>query len=349
MPEGLLGEVLSFAPSNAALFALLAVLPAFAALYVHCSVGAKRIPPDLSLRKLETTELVRAVLLYGKVYRRRKELYRTREQAAPNWRARCHARADFRKKFGAELEELESYARDLRHTITRLRGRPLRRYKSWMRVVSSRSALGRSLASYCLMLALLIASSCYADPPLWAPGSSTSFDTFVLWQAFDGRLLLANWMAASFTGMAMPLLYLVRRTGLSREHGRQIRSLREFAAADPDRLIEPRHGDAPASDQADADESEASPESAEPRAWFMVLGVSPSATIEEVKQAYKVLLKQNHPDRVYSMSAAFKELAEVETKKLNVAYEEALAYLRCDDWAQEFGRAAQDTREACAA
>ena len=132
----------------------------------------------------------------------------------------------FEKIFGAELEELESYARDLRYAITRLRGRPLRRYKFWMRVLSSRFALGRSLACYGLTLALLIASSCYADPPLWAPGSNTSFDTFVLWQAFDGRLLLANWMAVSFTGIAMPLLYFARRTELSREHGRQIR---EFA------------------------------------------------------------------------------------------------------------------------
>ena len=61
-------------------------------------------------------------------------------------------------------------------------------------------------------------------------------------------------------------------------------------------------------------------------------------------------MNQNHPDRVYKMSVAFKELAEAETKKLNVAYAEALACLRCDDWnVQEFSRAAQDTRAACAA
>jgi hypothetical protein len=285
MTEGLLGEILTFAPSNAALFALLAVLPVFVALYVHCSLGARKIRPDLSLGKLETIELKRAVLLYGKVCRRRKGLYRTRRQAAPNWRARCQARADFHKKFGTELQELESYARDLRSTITRLRGRPLRRYKFWMRVVSSRFALGRSLACYGFMLALLIVASCYADPPLWAPGSHTSFDTFVLWQAFDGRLLLANWMAASFTGIAMPLLYLARRTELSREHARQIKGLREFAAADPDRLIEQRQCEAEGPERTDEEEREASPEAAAPRAWFTVLGVPPSATIEEVRQA----------------------------------------------------------------
>ena len=70
------------------------------------------------------------------------------------------------------------------------------------------------------------------------------------------------------------------------------------------------------------------PEMVEQRKWFDVLGVSPSATADDVKQAYRVLVKQNHPDRVQSMSAVFRELAEVETKKLNVAYAEALAHLQ---------------------
>ncbi len=342
MVDELLGEILSFAPGNGILVALLAVLPILVYLYVHCSAGARRTRPDLSLGKLEAFELERAVLVYGKVCRRREGLYRTREQAAPNWRALCQARAKFHKKFAAELEELEACAGDLRSTITRVRARPLQRYKFWMRLVSSRFALGRSLACYCLVLLVLIVSSCYIDPPLWAPGSNISFDTFGLWQAVNGRVLLANWMAASFAGVAMPLLYFVRRTELSREHGRQIREWRKFAAADPDRLIEQRHAEAPENEPSDEAEPALLNESIEAGAWFSVLGVSPSATVDEVKQAYKVLVNQNHPDRVFKMSAAFRELAEGETKKLNIAYAEALAYLgRNDAWSdQEMTRAA---------
>ena len=56
-----------------------------------------------------------------------------------------------------------------------------------------------------------------------------------------------------------------------------------------------------------------------------MLGVPPAAAIDDIKQAYKVLIKQNHPDRVHGMSPAFRELAEAETKRINAAYREALA------------------------
>jgi DnaJ-domain-containing protein 1 len=107
-------------------------------------------------------------------------------------------------------------------------------------------------------------------------------------------------------------------------------------------LIEQRHADAPDNEPSDEAKPALLNKSIEPGAWFNVLGVSPSATVDEVKQAYKVLLKQNHPDRVFNMSAAFRELAEGETKKLNTAYAEALTDLgRGDAWSdQEMTRTA---------
>jgi len=331
MPGGLLSEVLSFAPSDAALLALASALPMLLVLYLHCSLRARRLRPDHSLGKLETIELERAVLLYEKACRRREEIHRQRAPATAGWRAWYRGRAEFRKTFGAELEELDRYARDLRSTIKRLRGRPIRRYRSWMHVVSAQSALGRALGCYCVVVALLIAASFYPEPLLWAPAASARLDTFVLWQALEGRLLLANWMAASLVAVAVPPLYLVRRAQLYRWNEPQIRSLREFAAADPEESIEQRHGDDAAADAAAEDGPPVVPEMPAESNWFDVLGVSPAATIEDVKQAYKILVKQNHPDRVHSMSPVFRALAEAETKKINQAYAEALMCLRQDD------------------
>jgi preprotein translocase subunit Sec63 len=59
-----------------------------------------------------------------------------------------------------------------------------------------------------------------------------------------------------------------------------------------------------------------------------VLGLKNSASIDDVRKAYKTLIRENHPDRVQDMSPALKELAESETEKLNVAYRQALSRVR---------------------
>jgi DnaJ domain len=336
MAGELFSEVISFAPNSATLFALLLALPILFASYVHYNLGTRRCRPDFSLSKLEAIELQRAVLLYGKVARRRQQIDRERGQVGPGWRARYRSRAKFRKKFGKELEELDSYAHDLRSTIIQLRRRPIRRCKFCIHVVSAKFALGGSLSCYSLVLTALIASCYYAAPPLWALGMSISFDTFVLWQAIEGQLLLANWIAVSFVTIAVPVFYLVRRAELYKQRRPEIRQFREFSAADPDVLIHEHAGEEEAAEEAPP----TVPEMFEERRWFDVLGVSPSATIEDVKQVYKVLVKQNHPDRVQSMSPAFRELAEAETKKLNAAYAEALRYLREDLNTEQVTRAA---------
>ena len=197
MVGGLLSEVLAFAPDSATLVALSAVLPVLFLFYVHYSLGARRCRSDFSLSKLEAIELQRAVLLYGKVAKRRKQIDRERRPVESGWRARWRSRAKFRKRFGKELEELEIYARDLRSTILRLRRRPIRHCKIWIHVISARFAVVGSLACYSLALAALLVFCRYAEPPLWTLGMSITPDTSLLWQALEGRLLLLNWMAAS--------------------------------------------------------------------------------------------------------------------------------------------------------
>jgi len=157
---------------------------------------------------------------------------------------------------------------------------------------------------------------------LWAGGIDPGFKAYMLWQAVKGRLLLANWLAANVAAIAIPMLYAARRVGLKRAHRTQIGVLREFAGAGAEPSMQERPGHA---DDAGPDDS---PVAAAPSSWPVVLGVSPAATLEEVKQAYKNLIKKNHPDRVNDMSPSFVRLAEAETKKLNAAYAEALTSLQ---------------------
>jgi DnaJ domain len=323
----MLGEIISgtfsFAPSGAPLVALLATPPILFAVYIHCRVAARHLQPDLTLRTLESIEVRRSVMLYEMVRRRVKESCGKPRQRGRAW-WRSAGRGAFRQQFREELADLESYARDLRSTIIRLRSRPFKRYKLWAHFVSAQFAFSRSLGFYSLMLALLIASFCYFEPILWAPGIDVGFKALVLWHAVKGRLLFANWIAADCVAVAIPIFYLLRRVQLNRKHRPAIRNLKAFASIDPDRLIH----DEQSNERASEEPREESLDVIEQSRWFAILGVLPSATIEEAKQAYKILIKKNHPDRVHDMSPAFVTLAESETKKLNAAYAEALLHFQ---------------------
>jgi hypothetical protein len=323
----MLGEIfsgtLSFAPSGAPLVALLATLPTLFVVYIHYRLAAKHLQADLSLRTLESIEVRRSVMLYEMVCRRVKEGCGEDRQKGRNW-WRISDRAAFGQQFRKELEDLEAYARDLRLTIIRLRGRPFKRYKLWAHVVCAQFAFSRSLGCYSLILALLIALFCCFEPILWAPGIDAGFKALVLWHAVEGRLLFANWIAANLVAIAIPIFYLGRRARLSRKYRPAIRSLKAFAATDPDRLIQEEQGRKRPSEEPREEFLEVIEESR----WFVVLGVLPSATIEEVKQAYKMLVKKTHPDRVHDMSPSFVTLAESETKKLNAAYAEAMLHFQ---------------------
>jgi DnaJ-domain-containing protein 1 len=137
-----------------------------------------------------------------------------------------------------------------------------------------------------------------------------------------GRLLFANWLTANFAALATPLFYAARRVTLNRQHGAQVSALKKFAGAGTEQLSH----EPPCDDGSTADAKAL--EAAGQNDWPIVLGVSPAATLDEVKQAYKGLIKKNHPDRVSDMSPSFVKLAEAETKRLNVAYAEALSCLQ---------------------
>ena len=52
---------------------------------------------------------------------------------------------------------------------------------------------------------------------------------------------------------------------------------------------------------------------------YKVLGVSPSATDEEVKKAYRRLALQNHPDKVAALGDDVRKAAELKFQEINAA------------------------------
>jgi DnaJ-class molecular chaperone len=58
---------------------------------------------------------------------------------------------------------------------------------------------------------------------------------------------------------------------------------------------------------------------------FEILGISSSASLREIKTAYRTRVKECHPDRFATMDENSRQLAEEWTKGLNAAYESLLA------------------------
>jgi len=315
------GEVFSLALVNAVLLALWPVLPGLLLAYLRQSSAARQVRPEFSLRKFEALELDRAMRLYGGICDRLSAI--KNQSGRPNgfWRGILARGPQFDHGDADEFEDLKAHAELLRETIARLKRRPLQRLRSWAHLISSKSALGRALAAHVVGFALLLIAFHVPEQPAWADELTTGVTNVLVWYPIDERFFFANAIAAGFAAAAAPVFYLVRWAGLHREYGCEFCAFKELARSDPAQVI-----DQPQVGRADGHASQpaASMEIGADMTWYAVLGLSSSATIEEVREAYKRLVKQNHPDRVHDMSPAFRKLAEAETKKLNAALRQAL-------------------------
>ncbi|MBF0098832.1 MAG: TonB family protein [Magnetococcales bacterium] len=62
----------------------------------------------------------------------------------------------------------------------------------------------------------------------------------------------------------------------------------------------------------------------ETKPWHVVLNISQNATLEEIKQAYRMLIGQYHPDKVVNLGDEIKQVAERKSREINNAYEQAV-------------------------
>jgi hypothetical protein len=317
VPES--GGELSAALVNAVLLALWVALPALILGYIRQVLAARKIRPQFALRKSEISELDRAVALYDQVCRRLETIEQQPETLTSFWCGLFDRSGDVPN--AEERDDLRAHAQHLRGTIARLKRRPLRRLLSWVHVASARSALAGAIAAYGAALALAVAAPQAPGQAAWADELNAGTRHALAWYPLDARLFYANAVAAGFAIAAAALFYLLRRARLRRDYELEICAFRDLAYSDPHRPAEPQPADQAASDasqRTEANENNAND------TWFVVLGLSPAASIEDVKDAYKTLIKQNHPDRVHDMAPVFRALAEAETKKINAAYRQAL-------------------------
>jgi uncharacterized protein YukE len=313
------GGDFSAAIVNAILLALWAVLPVLTAAYARQYVLVPSRRPEFMLQKSERSELKRAVALYEQVRSRLEQLRESDELINGFWRTALRRQNDIPEP-NEEVEDLKAYAEHLQAMISRLRSQPLLRLKSWISSRSMQYALGYGIAVYGVSFVLLwLLAFDISDQPAWAQDFQTELNDGFLWYPFDERFFYANAAAIAFSGFATPLIYSIRRYSLRWQYSLEFCVFADLADIGPTDSIYESDTAGREDFAAVADEIESHED------WIRVLGVSASATVDEVKEAYKRLIKQNHPDRVQGMSQAFKKLAEIETKKINAAYRQALS------------------------
>jgi DnaJ-domain-containing protein 1 len=287
------------------------VLPALVVNYVRKTFSVWRLRPEFSLYKYETSELNRAVQLLRTILHRLETMPVPEKTMGRFWRV-FRGRATVNEDAACERENLEMHARQLRSIIVDIRRRPLLRLSAATNIKSSQFALGRAIcvhvASFALLGSLGIDNFAHATGPMEMSAT--------------GQLAYENAIAAALALLTMPFFYFLRRSHLHSQHDLEFCIFKDLALLDPESISD---------DQFNATEN-AQPSlhsdvASQEQHWRDVLGVSHETTIDEVKTAYKVLVKQNHPDRVSGMADAFHRLAELQTKKINVAYREALTDL----------------------
>jgi len=88
----------------------------------------------------------------------------------------------------------------------------------------------------------------------------------------------------------------------------------------------PKTQEPPAANREASDASARSDNTAhqQSHSWDFVLEVARSASVEEIRAAYRTQMSRYHPDKVASLGKDLKAVAEKKSKEINAAYEQAM-------------------------
>ena len=102
------------------------------------------------------------------------------------------------------------------------------------------------------------------------------------WYPFDGRLFCANAAAACFSTLIVPIFYFARRHGLRRKYSLEFCVFGDLAKIEPSLSIDQRRTEEPAQDPSRPSYPNGVRDEPD---WFAILGLAPSATIEEIRMS----------------------------------------------------------------
>ena len=306
---------------NVVLLTLWSALPMLSLAYVHQSLVLRQVRPEFSLRKSEAAELDRALAIYRGVHGRLLEIEARGRTVKGLLKLVFPLQSDATELDEEERTDLKAHARHLQATITKLRGLPLMRLRERVAALNFHSAVGGAIAVHAATFVFLVLALYFADVPDVARELAGTGRSALVWYPFDASYFLANGAGAAMGMLFAPAFYLWRRFGLVREYAMEFTVLRELAETPAAEIPDGAAG------RVDDAEDSSRVKQGTKESCFAILGVEKSATLDQVRAAYRMRIKQSHPDRLHGVSPAIKSFAEDETKRLNAAFQEALERL----------------------
>jgi hypothetical protein len=270
-------------------------------------------PPKANELQYKSLEELRDLL------NKRRDIFLQAQAAGVSWKST--GKFDERWKKGKELNplllETDSRIKNLKRDISALRADVYASIYDW------RSPFDAWRLRLAMQIALRKCWQCYVSAFICAAAFgraewSSAIRDVILLDLLPVRFYAPALIASSLTGILFAVLTYLRYHQLSdridQDYALGWEALRQ--KWNPDHLpnLEDIQSEGVERDHADDNE----------RKWFDVLGVSASASLDEIKNAWHAGLKKYHPDNVERLGPKLKSLAETETKDLNAAYEAAM-------------------------
>ena len=306
---------------NVVLLTLWSALPMLSLAYIHQSLVLRQVRPEFCLRKSEAAELDRALAVYRGVHGRLVEIEARGRTAKGILKLVFPLQPDATELDEEERTDLKAHAQHLQATIAKLRGLPLLRLRERIAALNFHSAVGGAITVHAATFVILVVAFYLTDVRDAARELAGTGRSALVWYPFDASYFLANGAGAAAGMLLAPAFYLWRRIDLVREYAMEFTVLWELAETPAAEFP-----DGPAGRGDDAENSSRVKQRTQ-ESCFAVLGVERSATLDQVRAAYRTRIKQSHPDRLHGVSPAIRSFAEDETKRLNAAFQEALERL----------------------